>query len=228
MSLIKRGRKAKNEDGFPSVNVDELIEDWGQVKICITIAVGKASGWTNIELAEKLGVSDRMVYNYADRFSTVLAELEKMVAPLIKMNRREIKQVALDKAYEELEKLVGDSMGAIQAAIQDNNLDLASRNAWAVIHQLKGKPTNTVNMNTTGTVNHQHYVMPATTALAFEEDAEADQELFRVANKLRPSQPQLPAANPDLLIPTSRQSQLPVLDAEVSDSESPDAISEGK
>lgn len=175
----------RTEEGFPSVNPDELLDDWKSVKICATLAIGREAGWTVEELAEHMTVSSRQAYGDLDRYRTMIDELQKIARPLIKVSRRDVKAVAVKELRAKMEGMLGGAVAAIQDAIESGEAELAVKCAWRLIEQLEGKPTSTVNVNQSGTVHHAHlHVMDAATIAAFEASATRDTDLIARANQL--------------------------------------------
>jgi hypothetical protein len=180
----------RGSDGEPTVDVDEIVESWAQLKIACTIAIGSAAGWTVEELAEHMGVSSRQTYTDKDRYRVIIKEIEKLAASLVRTNRREIKAVAVKELRAKMEGMLGGCVAAIQDAIESGDPELASKNAWRLIEQLEGKPTSTVNVNQSGTIRHAHlHVMAPETITAFEAAALRDHGLISRANHLAAAQP---------------------------------------
>lgn len=158
----------------------------------IAIAVGLAAGATKDEVAESLGCTSRTIYNELGR-GGVIQEIINTVKPLVKVNRREFKAIAKEKAEDELEKYLGAAIGAIERALTEgDDVKTAADNAWKLIHQLRGSPTSTVKTLHGGTVTHRHelYVLPKSTLRAFGADVERDADLLGAAKLLEAPAPQ--------------------------------------
>lgn len=177
-------RKPQTEESF---GVRELFDEWDKLLQAVAIAAGRAAEWPEKDVAEQLKRSTRSLYIYREKWGPAIAELERVLAPFVKMKRREIKEIAVDMAQGELEKILPNAFAAIKDAIDNGDLSVASDNGWKVINQLLGKAPQTLNVNSKGSVSvaHTHFhVMPADTLRAFESDALRDQKLLERAASL--------------------------------------------
>lgn len=171
----------RTAEGVPAVNLDEVLEDWSQLRTVVMLAVGRVSGWTVEELAEKMNVSSRVCYTDLDRYRTVIKEIERIAVGLVKVNRREVKKIARGEVRTELEGLLGDSVAAIQDAIQNGDLELATKNAQFIVKMFESPAA----IKFEGTVNHAHlHVMSPEMIAAFEATALRDSALIARANRL--------------------------------------------
>ncbi len=151
------------------------------MRTAVTLAVGRAAGWTVEELAEKMNVSSRQCYTDLDRYRAIIREIEKIATSLVKVNRREVKKLAKGEVRAEMESMLGESLAAIKDAVQNGDLDLASKNAWGIVKMFESPAALKIE----GTFNHAHlHVMSAETIAAFEAAAHRDSGLIARANRL--------------------------------------------
>lgn len=170
--------------------VQELQEDWQKTLKAIAYAVGRAAGWTSDEISDKVGVGRRTMFKHLSQWDSAVKEIEAAVGPFVKVKRTEVKEIAVEHAAKEMEKLLGKAIQAICNAIDNGDTKTASENAWRLYYQIIGKPASrfegTLNTTVRGQVNHTHthYQMPAPVLKALEVDALADQMLTRRAMQL--------------------------------------------
>lgn len=156
------------------------------MRVAVTLAVGRAAGWTVDELAEKMNVSSRQCYGDFDRFRAVIKEIETIAISLVKVNRREVKKLAKGEVRAEMEGLLGESIAAIKNAIQNGDLDLASKNAQFIVKMFESPAA----IKFEGTISHAHlHVMAPETIAAFESTALRDVDLIARANQLAAGNP---------------------------------------
>lgn len=156
------------------------------MRTAVTLAVGRAAGWTVDELAEKMNVSSRQCYGDFDRYRVIIKEVEKIAISLVKVNRREVKKLARGEVRSEMESLLGDSVAAIKDAIQNGDLELATKNAQFIVKMFESPAA----IKFEGTINHAHlHVMAPDTIAAFEATATRDFDLIARANRLAAAQP---------------------------------------
>lgn len=152
----------------------------------VLISLGRVSGATMEEVATQCGVTVRALY-YDMAAEGIIDELSKYMQPLVKHKRRDIKEIAASMVDKELEKLAGPAVAAIEDILTGGgDPKTAAENAWRVVHQLRGTPASTYKLekSVSGTVRHEHYVMPGKTLVALGEDIERDAELMRQAKQL--------------------------------------------
>ena len=151
----------------------------------VTIGVAIAAGCTIKEAAEAAELSERWIYEHIQRYEGIIERVKAIAKPFVRVNQRQIKQVARDKAMEEIESLLGPSFAAWRDAIDSGDLGLAYSAGKEVRDRLFGKPAANLNVNQSGRIDHVHQlVMSAQQAQAFALDAEEDVELHSRARSL--------------------------------------------
>ena len=160
----------------------------------ITVAVGLASGVTKNEIAESLGCSERTIFNIIEGKAGIIEELLAAVKPLVRVNKREMKAIALENAEKEMEKLIGPAIAAIADSMEGGcDPKTAAENGWKVYQQLKGTPASTVKLQGSATVTHRHelFQMPKSLARAFAHDLQNDLDLIAPSRQIAPPEQQI-------------------------------------
>lgn len=153
----------------------------------VVFAVGLASGVPIKELAELANLSERSVYTHLDASEGNIGRIRSLVAPLVKVSRRELREIAADKADQELESLLGAGVDAFRDALASGDVKLALEAAEKLFNRVKGRPSSTLNVNQSGRIDHlhAHFTVPNDVAQGLVRDARADAALHGRANQLR-------------------------------------------
>lgn len=85
----------------------------------VILATALEAGNTVKEAAEAAGVSERWAYELLARSEAVVNEIRELVRPVVRVNVREIRRVAAEKAAEEFEERLGAAFDALDVAVVD-------------------------------------------------------------------------------------------------------------
>lgn len=155
-------------------------------------AAGELSGATYVEVAEAIGISERMVYNDRRDFAADIQRAREIMAPVIRTNRREIRRIERAKIMEELESRIGMSFDTLDRAMAAGG-ELSYNAGKEVRDRMIGKPASTHNVH--GSVAHQiagniQVILPEEARASLRVGISRDLDLLRAAsNLLRGEQP---------------------------------------
>jgi hypothetical protein len=153
----------------------------------VVIAAGIAAGCSCKEMGVTLGISERWIYTQRDAHAAVIDQLATRLKTLIKVNKRQIKELSKAQAEEQLEKMLGHSIAVLQDALEAGDLNLAYQASKEIRDRALGRASQTVNLNARGRVEHVYITTPEALAAlsAFDEDVVADGGLHGRARQLR-------------------------------------------
>lgn len=146
------------------------------------LGAGLALGSTVKDSAEAAGISERYAYDILNKEEADINAFRDCVRPLTR-TRREIENIARDKAEAKFEEKLGKAFAALDAALDADDPKTALEAAKETFNRLFGKAAATLNV--TGGVKHTHTLqLSPAQAQAFALDAEEDFALTSKANRL--------------------------------------------
>lgn len=167
--MLRVVKRAHEEESFPI--------------IVVVAGAGLEAGATVKEIASALDYSERHMYDLLDKYEVKITALRTLLRPVIKVNRREIKRVALEKAEEEFGERFGAALAAVDAALLDADAKTGLEAAKEIFNRNFGKSTATLNVNNRSVFVHAH-VTSAEALTAFDDDLGRDAQLLRSARLL--------------------------------------------
>jgi hypothetical protein len=149
-------------------------------------AAGELAGATYVEVAEAIGISERMVYNDRRDYADDIRRAREIMAPVIRVNRREIRHIERAAIMKELEARIGMSFDTLDRAMASGG-ELAYNAGKEVRDRMIGKPASTHNVH--GSVAHQiagnlQVILPEEARASLRVGISQDLDLLRTASNL--------------------------------------------
>ena len=156
----------------------ELVPEYSLTEVALAFAA--LSGCSGEETAGVLGISAKWAYTMRERTREKVDALARKLEPLVKTKKRDLVRMAREQFHAEMESLLGGCAVVLREAMEKGDINAAMGAVKEVMNRQLGQPTQKLDVNNRGSVNHVHYI-PTTEALAaltrFDEDIIEDSAL---------------------------------------------------
>lgn len=153
----------------------------------VALATALCAGWKVAEAAQAAEVSERWAYEVLKKDKALMDELRSIIRPLVKVNIREVKEIAFDEAKKELERRLGNAFTALDESLVDPKTRMDA--AREILNRNLGKVPSGLHV-TGGTRNETTLKMDASVVKTLSDIVNLSGPLYAAAKQLeRPARP---------------------------------------